>query len=193
MFGTLWVALWPWFCLQSGLVLSHSTTVLEWPCLMLMFSEMVSGPAGGNIAQLWAPSQRLMAMGSSVSDRFQDATLMWLLLCWFDQFRGFCFQWLWFSLTFKRRKRSDRKTCLHFLGTPFIKIIYTQEQGLPECAWWGGTWMSCTGWTAIWTFRLQRHALRFSVILLRNRITCLWFCNKKEALFVPDRVYISPK
>ena len=32
-----------------------------------------------------------------------------------------------------------------------------------------------------------------SVILLCYRITCLWFCNKKGALFVPDPVYLSKK
>ena len=31
-----------------------------------------------------------------------------------------------------------------------------------------------------------------SVILLGYRITCLWFCNKKEELFVPDPVFGVP-
>ena len=39
--------------------------------------------------------------------------------------------------------------------------------------------MSHARWAAIWTCHLKRHMVCLPMILLCNRITCLWFCSKR--------------
>ena len=61
-----------------------------------------------------------------------------------------------------------------------------------ECGW-EGAWLSLARWTAVWAFHLKCPVVCLSVTLLSYRITCLWFCNKKGMLFVPDPVFHQSK
>ena len=54
----------------------------------------------------------------------------------------------------------------------------------------GTTLMSHMKWTTISTFYLKCHMVCLSVTSLYYRITCLWLCNKRGVLLVPDPVFL---